>query len=164
MSAREEILYDCDDCPAFCCSVYERVEVRPGDLRRLAKYFGVSEEVARERYTTTFEEDELILLRKDDDLFGETCEFLDTETRGCTIYDARPAICRKYPARERCSYYDLYQFEQEQQGDPEAIPLIQLTFRKHKPDPKPEPPPKKRRISKRKSKPANDVSAGKEQA
>ena len=29
--------YDCVDCPAYCCSVYERVQVTPRDVRRLAE-------------------------------------------------------------------------------------------------------------------------------
>lgn len=159
VSPRENPEYDCNDCPAFCCSVYERVEVKPADLKRLAKYFGISEELAAQRHTREFDENERILRRKKDPLFGTTCKFLDLKTRGCSIYEARPSICRKYPARSRCGYYELYQFEQEQQGDPEVLPLVQLTFRKHKPDPAPEPAPAptKRRMSKSKSKPANDV-------
>ena len=43
--------YDCVECPAYCCSVYERVQVTPRDIRRLAKHFGVTEEVATARYT-----------------------------------------------------------------------------------------------------------------
>lgn len=160
MSAREPIHYDCNDCPAFCCSIYERVEVKARDLRRLAQYFGITEEQAASRHTKLFDGKERILRRKKDELFGTTCKFLDTKTRGCGIYEARPAICRTYPARPRCGYYDLYVFEQEQQGDPEVLPLIQLTFRKHRPDPTPEAAPKEPvtlRAKKRKAKPANDV-------
>ena len=98
--------YDCNDCPAFCCSVYERVQVTPRDIRRLAKHFGVTEEVATARYTKLYQK-ERVLRRKRDALFGEACQFINPETRGCGIYHARPAVCREYPLTKRCAYYDL---------------------------------------------------------
>ena len=52
--AKQKSYYDCTDCPAFCCSVYERVQVKPSDIRRLAKHFGVTEEVATARYTKIY--------------------------------------------------------------------------------------------------------------
>ena len=55
--------YDCADCPAFCCSVYDRVQVTPRDIRRLAKHFGVTEEVATARYTKMYAK-ERVLRRK----------------------------------------------------------------------------------------------------
>ena len=122
-------LYDCVDCPAYCCSVYERVQVTPRDIRRLAKYFGVTEEVATARFTKFYEK-ERILRRKKDPLFGEACLFLNTETRGCMIYHARPLTCRDFPTTKRCAYYDLLSFEREQQNDPDAIPLVKITFKK----------------------------------
>ena len=123
--------YDCVKCPAFCCSVYERVQVTPRDIRRLAKHFGVTEEVATVRYTKLWEK-ERVLRRKRDELFGETCQFLNKETRGCGIYHARPAVCREFPTTTRCAYYDLYKFELEQQDDPNTLPIVQITFRNGK--------------------------------
>ena len=57
------------------------------------------------------------------------CKFLDPDTRRCTIYHARPLVCREFPARARCAYYDLLQFERVQQGDDTVVPLVQITFR-----------------------------------
>jgi Fe-S-cluster containining protein len=111
--------------------VYERVQVTPRDIRRLARHFGVTEEVATVRYTKVWEK-ERVLRRKRDDLFGETCQFLNQETRGCGIYNARPAVCREYPITTRCAYYDLYKFEKEQQDDPNTLPIVQITFRNGK--------------------------------
>src|SRR5215211_977723 len=93
--------YDCVKCPAFCCSVYERVQVTPRGIRRLAKHFGVTEEVATTRYTKMWGK-ERVLRRKRDKLFGEACQFINPETRGCGIYLARPAVCREYPIARRC--------------------------------------------------------------
>lgn len=122
------VYFDCNKCPAYCCSVYERVQVTKRDITRLAKHFGVSFETAKRRYTKPYEE-ERVLRRVEDVIFPETCMFLDQEKRGCSIYHARPGVCREYPDRSRCSYYDLIQFERRQQNDPNVIPLVQITFR-----------------------------------
>jgi hypothetical protein len=122
------VYFDCNKCPAFCCSIYERVQVTKRDVNRLAKYFKVSVETAMKRYTKMWG-DERVLRRTKDKIFTETCIFLNQETRGCGIYHARPAVCREYPDRKRCAYYDLLQFERRQQDDPDVVPLIQITFR-----------------------------------
>src|SRR6266849_3462330 len=120
--------YNCSKCPAYCCSVYERVQVNKRDIKRLASHFGVDLETAINRYITTYN-GERILRRKRDPIFGEACKFLNPETRQCTIYDARPLVCRNFPDRARCAYYDLLQFERNQQGDHTVVPLVQITFR-----------------------------------
>ncbi|HEY0321435.1 MAG TPA: YkgJ family cysteine cluster protein [Pyrinomonadaceae bacterium] len=125
------VYFDCNKCPAYCCSIYERVQVTKRDVNRLAKYFKVSVETAIKRYTK-MRGSERILRRRKDTIFPETCMFLNQETRGCTIYHARPEVCREYPDRKRCAYYDLLQFERRQQDDPEALPLVQITFREVK--------------------------------
>src|SRR5882762_4954641 len=121
--------YDCDKCIAYCCSIYDRVQVTPRDIRRLAAHFGVLPEVATQRFTKVYNK-ERILRRKADRLFGQACAFLDQDTRKCSIYNARPLVCREFPTTSRCSYYDLLEFEREQQDDPDVIPLVKITFKK----------------------------------
>src|SRR5581483_11825343 len=99
--------YNCSKCPAYCCSIYERVQVTKRDVQRLARYFGVDYETAQQRYTTTWQ-GERILRRKADPIFGKAC---------------------KFPDRTRCAYYDLLTFERSQQGDDTVLPLVQITFR-----------------------------------
>ena len=124
----ERSYYDCTKCPAYCCSIYERVQVTKRDIKRLAVHFGVDVETAERRFTTTWKGEKL-LRRKADPIFGKACKFLDPATRQCTIYDARPLVCRNFPDRVRCAYYDLLQFERIQQGDDTVVPLVQITFR-----------------------------------
>jgi Fe-S-cluster containining protein len=127
------VYFDCSKCPAYCCAIYERVQVTKRDVNRLAKYFGVTSDVAARRYTKLNKENgERVLKRKKDEIFEEACQFLNPETRGCTIYHARPQVCREYPARTRCSYYDVLQFERLQQDDDTVLPLVQITFREVK--------------------------------
>jgi hypothetical protein len=120
-------LFDCAKCPAFCCSVYERVQTNRRDVARLAKFFGVPYEVAEKRYTRIVE-GERVLKRVPDKVLDETCMFLDQDARRCTIYHARPGTCRAYPTTRRCAYYDLLRFERRQQGDDTVVPVIRITF------------------------------------
>jgi Fe-S-cluster containining protein len=128
---KPRVYFDCNKCPAYCCSVYERVQVTKRDINRLARHFGVSFETAKRRYTTLWE-GERVLRRVKDVVYAETCMFLNQESRGCTIYHARPGVCREYPGRPRCAYYDLLQFERRQQNDENVIPVVQITFREVK--------------------------------
>ena len=56
-----------------------------------------------------------------DEHYGTVCQFLDTETRNCTIYHARPRICRDFPGTRRCGYYDFMLFERRLLEDKDYI-------------------------------------------
>ena len=114
--------FNCNRCPSYCCS-YERIAVEKSDVSRLARHFGLTPEAAARKFTRKGDEPgEVILRHKPDKIYGTVCQFLDTETRRCTIYDARPTICRTYPGTARCGYYDFLCFERRAQEDPEYIP------------------------------------------
>ncbi len=115
------VMFNCSKCPAYCCS-YDRVEVTKRDLLRIAKHFGISYKQAERRYTKASPVGR-ILRHQRDHIFKNVCEFLDTEKRQCTIYDARPAVCRDYPDSRRCGYYDFLASERRRQGDSEFIPF-----------------------------------------
>src|ERR1700694_2243619 len=100
---KKRIYYDCTKCPAYCCSIYDRVQVSQRDLKRWARHFGSSEETAAERHTKMYKK-ERILRRKKDPIFGLACKFLDPETRRCTIYNGRPGVCRTFPDTTHCAY------------------------------------------------------------
>ena len=114
------VMFNCAKCPAYCCS-YDRIEVTKRDVLRIARHFGISYEQAEKRYTksTSFG---VMFRHKRDRVFKQVCQFLDSETRRCTIYDARPAVCREYPDSLRCGYYDFLASERRRQDDPEFIP------------------------------------------
>ena len=50
-NGHKALKYDCDKCIAYCCSIYDRVQVTPRDIRRLAAHFRVLPDVATERFT-----------------------------------------------------------------------------------------------------------------
>ena len=116
--------YNCSKCPGYCCS-YHIIPVKRSDLKRLAKHFGISFTEAAKRFVTkNTEEDnsdgEYKMRRKADEHFGKICRFFDTEERRCTIYKARPYICRAYPTG-RCGYYDFLANERSTQEDKELV-------------------------------------------
>ena len=118
------IKYDCSQCPGYCCS-YARIEVKNSDLKRLARHFDLDVEEAGRRFTRIYKSDEgseRILRHRKDDVYGSICRFFDTDERRCTIYTARPQVCRDYPNGNRCGYYSFIKFERKHQGDDTFIP------------------------------------------
>ena len=117
-----KLQYNCDKCPAYCCS-YPRVILGKKDLERLARHFGLSTREARKKFTKKgAEPGERVLRHRKDETYGTVCRFLDPETRKCTVYEARPEICRDYPGLKRCGYFDFLEFERMLQEDPDFIP------------------------------------------
>jgi uncharacterized protein len=114
------VLFNCLKCPAYCCS-YDRVEVTKRDLLRIAKHFNISYKEAEKRYTKIAFGDRVLRHQKDH-IFKRVCQFLDLEKRRCTIYEARPGVCREYPDSLRCGYYDFLASERRRQCDDEFIP------------------------------------------
>jgi Fe-S-cluster containining protein len=117
-----KLKYDCLKCPGYCCT-YPEIELEKRDIARLAKHFGISYEQAEARYTKPIANRAARMLRhKKDRVFASTCMLFDQKNRRCTVYEARPGVCRAYPEDSaRCGYYDFLTFEREQQGDPDFI-------------------------------------------
>ena len=123
MAVRLPVFYNCAKCPGFCCT-YPLIPVSDYDIRRLAKRFGISARVARDRFTKP-ELDEgkkiRVLRHRKDEIFQTACRFLDQDKRRCTVYEHRPHACRAYPGVSRCGYYDFLASERGRQEDPELI-------------------------------------------
>ena len=116
--------YDCSKCPGYCCS-YSRIAVKDSDIERLARHFGISVTAARRKFTyryRTRELDEQLLRHKKDHIFKSTCRFFDQDARRCTVYAARPSVCRTYPEDLVCGYWQFLKFVRAQQGDEDFIP------------------------------------------
>jgi len=65
---------------------------------------------------------EWILRHQKDHIYTSVCRFFDTDARRCTVYEARPYVCRKYPYGNKCGYYAFLKFEREHQADEEFVP------------------------------------------
>ena len=82
---------NCRKCPSFCCRVAGYVEVSRQDIRRLAKFLGLTVRQFEERHLVEVTRKREKLIKQD----LETCQFLDSNRR-CTVYKARPKDCREY--------------------------------------------------------------------
>jgi Fe-S-cluster containining protein len=111
--------YSCQKCPAWCCT-YDEIEVTSRDIERLGRHFDLDYARAEERFTKAKGNKRLLRHRKDT-IFDTACMFLDQEKRRCTVYEARPGVCRKYPDSSRCGYYEFLKFERVQAGDEEVV-------------------------------------------
>jgi Fe-S-cluster containining protein len=80
---------DCTQC-AQCCRV-ATVKVSERDVERLAKYLRIPRERFLTDYTMESGEEGRILKRSE----AAGCVFLDGNA--CTVYDARPDICQRFP-------------------------------------------------------------------
>jgi tetratricopeptide (TPR) repeat protein len=134
--AEHQKSYDCQVCPAYCCCLPE-IAVTPSDLSRLAQHFGVDENTAKGQYTeiNANNSDEMILHQQPDGVYGTACGFLDLDTRQCTVYEARPAVCHAVPGGSHCGYYDFLMAERATQQDPDHValvePLLETALSKH---------------------------------
>ena len=113
--------FDCSKCTAYCCS-YDHIEVTDRDISRLARHFGLSDAAARKRFTKVVKDGDRVLRHRKDHIFKSVCMFLDQKKRCCSIYDARPGLCRVYPYGTRCGYYQFLSFEREHADDETMIP------------------------------------------
>ena len=124
-SVREErqttlALYDCTKCPGYCCS-YPVIALEKRDVERLARHHDMSFAAAQKAFTKEAHGRKYAMRRKQDPHFGRICRFFDTVKRRCTIYAARPAVCRSFPGKGRCGYWDFLKFERVTQNDPEWV-------------------------------------------
>jgi Fe-S-cluster containining protein len=114
------VMYNCSKCPGYCCT-YKTIDVTKTDIARLAKHFGITFDQAQKRYTKRVSGIRSLRHQKDH-VFKQACMFFDTNERRCTVYEARPGVCRRYPESRRCGYYDFLASERRRQADDEFIP------------------------------------------
>jgi Fe-S-cluster containining protein len=120
MTPKPPVQFNCLKCPGYCCS-YPLIELTKADVKRLARHFGLGYRQARKKFTYRDSESDFVMRRKKDKHFKRICQFFDTEKRCCTIYPARPGVCRSYPDSTRCGYYDFLSFERRHQDDKEFV-------------------------------------------
>jgi Fe-S-cluster containining protein len=80
---------DCREC-ANCCKV-ATVQLSERDVERLARYLRIPAPQFLAEYAAESEEEGVILRRTDE----TGCVFL--AGKECSVYDARPDICRRFP-------------------------------------------------------------------
>jgi len=116
------VFFNCAKCPGYCCT-YAQIPVSEYDVKRLAKFFAIDPQVARDRFTKPADDpkDGRIMRHRTDHIFETACRFLDAKTRRCTVYTHRPNACRAYPGTSRCGYYDFLSNERGRQGEDDLV-------------------------------------------
>ena len=114
--------YNCEKCPGYCCS-YPLIPLEKRDVERLAKHHDMTFDEAKRAFTKEAYGRKYAMRRKKDEHFGKICRFFDTEKRRCTIYLARPGVCRQFPGGGRCGYYDFLMFERRAQEDEKFVAI-----------------------------------------
>jgi uncharacterized protein len=89
MAQEIEDQIDCTEC-ANCCRV-ATVRLLDRDVEHLARFLSINEGKFVREYTTESAEEGRILKRSDE----TGCVFLEGTT--CTVYEARPSMCRNFP-------------------------------------------------------------------
>ena len=85
---------DCTAC-AECCRVTE-VQLVERDVEKLAKFLGVTEIEFYDKYAEEDAEGQVILKRvRDEQGKAGACQFLSGNE--CTVYEARPGNCERFP-------------------------------------------------------------------
>lgn len=92
----------CNYCPGYCCYRLEGsvLLLTATDINRLARYFRITDGEVRSRF---LENKHTFRVNEDG-----SCIFLaqDRMSRRCTIHEARPDQCRRFPYGRPCPYLE----------------------------------------------------------
>jgi len=92
----------CNYCPGYCCYRLEgsMLLLTAADINRLARHFRISEGAVRRLYL----ENKYTFRVKEDG----SCIFLarDRMSKRCTVHQARPDQCRRFPYGNPCLYLE----------------------------------------------------------
>ncbi|MCR9292001.1 MAG: YkgJ family cysteine cluster protein [bacterium] len=84
--------FSCTQCGRCCSGAPGFVWVDDDETALLAEHMGMELEEFRDRFVRRVGARESLVEYPDGD-----CIFLDPDTRGCTVYEARPIQCRSWP-------------------------------------------------------------------
>lgn len=89
---RDGLRFECSQCGDCCTGAPGYVWVNDEEIAQLAASCELSVDQFESAYVRT------VGLRKSLREYGNgDCVFFDTESRGCTVYQARPRQCRTWP-------------------------------------------------------------------
>ena len=84
--------FECTQCGACCAGEPGYVWVNKDEIAAIADHLKLTDDEFRDRYVRKIGVRFSLVEFPNGD-----CVFLDSETRGCTIYTARPIQCRTWP-------------------------------------------------------------------
>ena len=89
---RDGLRFECTQCGNCCSGNPGYVWVDDEEVAELAKAMAMDEDAFRDKFVRRVGNRSSLIEYADGD-----CVFLDPETRGCTVYSARPVQCRTWP-------------------------------------------------------------------
>lgn len=115
------MLFVCKRC-GTCCTTGDPIKLREDDVRRIARYLGVTPSRAMKRYVVrrVSESGKVFLAMKQ----TRPCRFYDPSTKGCRIYEARPWSCRIFPFLGIYGSEDSVKVHTSCPGSIEAVRLL----------------------------------------
>ena len=88
----EGLQFECTQCGGCCSGEPGMVWVDQGEVQALARAMNMDEDSFRDRFARRIGARWSLVEYPDGD-----CIFLDPQTRGCSVYEARPTQCRTWP-------------------------------------------------------------------
>lgn len=89
---QDGLRFECTQCGACCSGEPGFVWVNPQEIRDMATALAIDEETFRDKFVRRVGTRYSLVEYPDGD-----CILLDPKTRGCMVYQARPAQCRTWP-------------------------------------------------------------------
>ena len=83
--------FKCKRC-GRCCQGESTVSLSQSEIKRIAKYLGLSEEEFLKRFTVLKKPNRIEMKTK-----NGHCIFFDEKTNGCLIHPVKPDFCRIWP-------------------------------------------------------------------
>lgn len=125
----------CDDCIGTCCTAlaHDEIELSREDVERLANHLYLHYEDVVAKYLVPTHS----LWGEYQFVFAETrlglaCPLLDTEKFRCSVYEARPSVCRAFSA-DACDQQRSRQPDVERVRWGKLLPADRLVRRQGKP-------------------------------
>lgn len=84
--------FECTQCGACCSGEPGHVWVNEDEMEAIAEYLNLEQDDFRDQYVRKIGARYSLVEFPNGD-----CVFLDSESRGCTIYPARPIQCKTWP-------------------------------------------------------------------
>ena len=92
----------CNYCPGYCCYRLKgsTLFIDSDDINRLARHFSISDGEVRKRF---MENKNTFKIKKDGACILQSS---DRMIKRCTVHEARPKQCRRFPYDDPCPYLE----------------------------------------------------------
>lgn len=116
-----KVTYDCSRCQ-MCCS-YPEIRIKSAEIKVMAKAEGLKPDQFKGKYLDRTDDARGWQFKhKKHPIYGSICVF-QMGAKGCSRYDVRPSVCRDYPGKPSCGFYDFLAEMREHTQNPDYYPV-----------------------------------------